>query len=194
MEQIQDNQQLETAKNEIQNKQQLETVKKELPTDYANKLSAWWCQAQKPGKVFTIEYTDIEDLAEQIDKHTAEAEKRAARRKSRSERQQQSLSEQCESVISELADVYGVTAKEVIKQLQAKLETAREQEQQKAFDAERAAAAKIKAFRAAHPEFIAEWEQLQSEQQKQAIRCSKLSTLIARSKQKKADVKSVALF
>ena len=180
-------------KNEIQNKQQLETVKKELPTEYAQKLSAWWCRAQKPGKVFTIEYTDIEDLAEQIDEHTAKAKKRAARRKSQPERQrqQQSLAEQ---VISKLADVYGVTVKEEIEHLQKKIETARKQEKEKAEKAEKAAAAKIEAFRAAHPELIEEWEQLQTEQQKQAIRCSKLSTLIVQSKQKKADVKSVALF
>lgn len=179
---------------QIQNKQQLETVKKELPTEYAKKLSAWWCRAQKPGKVFTIEYTDIEDLAEQIDEHTAEAKKRAARRKSQPERQRQSLSELCETVISELAYVRGMTVKEVIKQLQAKIETARKQEKEKASEAAQQAATKMQALRAAHPELFTEYDKLQSEYSKQQERSSRLSTLIAQSKQKKADVKSVALF
>ena len=177
--------------NVITNKQQLDTAKNELPVEYRNKLDLWWCRAQKPGKVFTIEYTDIEDLAEQIDKHTEEKDKRAARRKSRPERQQQSLAEQ---VISELADLYGVTLKEEIKHLQKKIETARKQEQEKASEAAQQAATKMQALRAAHPELFTEYDKLQSEYSKQQERSSRLSTLIAQSKQKKADVKSVALF
>ena len=41
--------------NQIKDKQQLETAMSELPTEYANKLSAWWCSAQKIGKLYVIE-------------------------------------------------------------------------------------------------------------------------------------------
>ncbi len=186
--------------NQIKDKQQLETAMSELPTEYSNKLSAWWCHAQKLGKLYVIEYTDIEDLTRQIDEHTAKAAKRSASRKHREHQERQTINEQCFEVISEFADVYGVTVKEVIKQLQAKTETAIEEEKQKASDAQRAAAAKIEAFKSAHSELIAEWEDLHSEQQKQALRCSKLSTLEirkrgrGRSTESETEVKTRVLF
>jgi hypothetical protein len=187
----------------ISKKEQIEQMTS-LTIEQKKELCTYLGRAQSRNADYAIE-CDGDDAAALLNwwqQHQVETAKRAARKKSRPERQQQSLSEQCETVISELADVYNVTVKEVIKQLQAKIETVREQEQQKAFDAERAAVEKIKAFKAAHPEFIAEWEQLQTEQQKQAIRCSKLSTQIAQAKyeqrrrgrSKSEDVKSVALF
>ena len=60
-------------KKTIEDKQQLAAAMAELPTEYANKLSAWWCRAQKPGKVYVISYDDVEDLAKQIDAHTEKA-------------------------------------------------------------------------------------------------------------------------
>lgn len=185
--------------NQIKDKQQLETAMSELPTEYANKLSAWWCRAQKPGKLYVIEYTDIEDLTRQIDEHTAKASKRSARRKSQPERQQQSLAEQCETVIKELASVYGMTVKEYIKHLQEEIETARASEYEKAETAKREATMKMDAFRAAHPELVQEWETLHKEQQKQLERCTQLHTMCGvakrgRSKKTEPEQKTKVLF
>ncbi len=190
--------------NVITNKQQLDTAKNELPVEYRNKLDLWWCRAQKPGKVFTIEYTDSEDLTSQIDAHTEKASKRSQKRQNRlngvqSERQQQQS--EADEIISELADVYGVTKNEMKKRL-------REHTQQKAAEAVREAesaaqqaAAKMQALRAAHPELSTEYDALKAEQQKQQERCSRLNAqnVMAQSKQKrgrraKSDVQSVALF
>lgn len=187
----------------IRTKEQIEQMTS-LTVEQKKELCTYLGRAQGRNADYAIE-CDGDDAAALLNwwqQHQEKAAKRAARKKSQPERQQQSFSEQCETVIRELAYVRGMTVKEVIKQLQAKIETVREQEQQKAFDAERAAVAKIKAFKEAHPEFIAEWEQLQTEQQKQAFRCSTLSTQIAQAKyeqrkrgrSKSEDVKSVALF
>jgi hypothetical protein len=191
--------------NVITNKQQLDTAKNELPVEYRNKLDLWWCRAQKPGKVFTIEYTDSEDLTSQIDAHTEKASKRSQKRQNRlngmqSERQQKSEAEQCHEAVKELADVYGVSVKNVIKRLQSKTAEARETEQQKASEAAQQAEAKMQALRAAHPELFTEYDALQSEYSKQQERSSRLSSqnVMAQSKQKRgrrAKVSSsVALF
>jgi len=190
--------------NVITNKQQLETAKNELPVEYRNKLDLWWCRAQKPGKVFTIEYTDSEDLTSQIDAHTEKASKRSQKRQNRlngmqPERQQQQS--EADEIISELADVYGVTKKEMKKRL-------REHTQQKAAEAVREAesaaqqaAAQMQALRAAHQELFTEYDALEAEHQKQQERFSRLNAqnVTAQSKQKrgrraKSDVQSVALF
>jgi type IV secretory pathway VirB4 component len=167
--------------NVITNKQQLETLKSELTTEHFVKLSAWWCRAQKPGKVFKIEYSDIEDLASQIDAHTEKASKRSQKRQNRlngvqSERQQKSEAEQCHEAVKELADVYGVSVKNIIKRLQSKTAEARETEQQKASEAAQQAEAKMQALRAAHPELFTEYDALQSEYSKQQERSSRLSS------------------
>lgn len=189
--------------NVITNKQQLETLKSELTTEHFVKLSAWWCRAQKPGKVFKIEYSDIEDLASQIDAHTEKASKRSQKRQNRlngmqSERQQKSEAEQCHEAVKELADVYGVSVKNVIKRLQSKTAEARETEQQKASEAAQQAEAKMQALRAAHPELFTEYDALQSEYSKQQERSSRLSSQnVMAQKQKRgrrAKVSSVALF
>lgn len=188
----------------IENKQQLAAAKSELPTEYATKLDAWWCRAQKPGKVFKIEYSDIEDLASQIDAHTEKASKRSQKRQNRlngvqPEHQQKSEAEQCHEAVKELADVYGVSVKNIIKRLQSKTAEARETEQQKASEAAQQAEAKMQALRAAHPELFTEYDALQSEYSKQQERSSRLSSqnVMAQSKQKRgrrAKVSSVALF
>ena len=193
--------------NVITNKQQLDTLKSELTTEHFVKLSAWWCRAQKPGKVFKIEYSDIEDLASQIDAHTEKASKRSQKRQKRQnrlngvqpERQQKSEAEQCHEAVKELADVYGVSVKNIIKRLQSKTAEARETEQQKASEAAQQAEAKMQALRAAHPELFTEYDALQFEYSKQQERCSRLSSqnVMAQSKQKRgrrAKVSSVALF
>lgn len=153
-----------------------------LTVEQKKELCLYLGRAQGRNADYAIECDgdDADALLSWWQQHQQKAAARSAKRENRhttAERQQQSLAEQCLQVIRELADVYGVTTKEVIKQLQAKIETARVQEQQKAFDAEKAASAKIEAFKAAHSELIAEWEDLQTEQQKQALRCNKLSTL-----------------
>ena len=189
--------------NVITNKQQLETLKSELTTEHFVKLSAWWCRAQKPGKVFKIEYSDIEDLASQIDAHTEKASKRSQKRQNRlngvqSERQQKSEAEQCHEAVKELADVYGVSVKNIIKRLQSETAEARETEQQKASEAAQQAEAKMQALRAAHPELFTEYDALQSEYSKQQERSSRLSSQnVMAQKQKRgrrAKVSSVALF
>ena len=189
--------------NVITNKQQLETAKNELPVEYRNKLDLWWCRAQKPGKVFTIEYTDSEDLTSQIDAHTEKASKRSQKRQNRlngvqPERQQKSEAEQCHEAVKELADVYGVSVKNIIKRLQSETAEARETEQQKASEAAQQAEAKMQALRAAHPELFTEYDALQSEYSKQQERSSRLSSQnVMAQKQKRgrrAKVSSVALF
>ena len=192
--------------NVITNKQQLETAKNELPVEYRNKLDLWWCRAQKPGKVFTIEYTDGEDLTSQIDAHTEKASKRSQKRQNclngmQSERQQQSEAEQCYEAVKGLADVYGVSVKNIIKRLQSETAEAIETEQQKASEAAQQAEAKMQALRAAHRELFVEYDALEAEQQKQQERFSRLNAqnVTAQSKQKrgrraKSDVQSVALF
>ena len=189
--------------NVITNKQQLETLKSELTTEHFVKLSAWWCRAQKPGKVFKIEYSDIEDLASQIDAHTEKASKRSQKRQNRlngmqSERQQQSEAEQCYEAVKGLADVYGVSVKNIIKRLQSETAEAIETEQQKASEAAQQAAAKMQALRAEHPELFTEYDALQSEYSKQQERSSRLSSQnVMAQKQKRgrrAKVSSVALF
>ena len=192
--------------NVITNKQQLETLKSELTTEHFVKLSAWWCRAQKPGKVFKIEYSDIEDLASQIDAHTEKASKRSQKRQNRlngvqSERQQKSEAEQCHEAVKELADVYGVSVKSIIKRLQSETAEVIKTEQQKASEAAQQAEAKMQALRAAHPELFTEYDALQSEYSKQQERSSRLSAqnVTAQSKQKrgrraKSDVQSIALF
>ena len=189
--------------NVITNKQQLETLKSELTTEHFVKLSAWWCRAQKPGKVFKIEYSDIEDLASQIDAHTEKASKRSQKRQNRlngmqSERQQQSEAEQCYEAVKGLADVYGVNVKNIIKRLQSETAEAIETEQQKASEAAQQAAAKMQALRAEHPELFTEYDALQSEYSKQQERSSRLSSQnVMAQKQKRgrrAKVSSVALF
>lgn len=189
--------------NVITNKQQLETLKSELTTEHFVKLSAWWCRAQKPGKVFKIEYSDIEDLASQIDAHTEKASKRSQKRQNRlngmqSERQQQSEAEQCYEAVKGLADVYGVSVKNIIKRLQSETAEAIETEQQKASEAAQQAEAKMQALRAAHPELFTEYDALQSEYSKQQERSSRLSSQnVMAQKQKRgrrAKVSSVALF
>ena len=189
--------------NVITNKQQLETLKSELTTEHFVKLSAWWCRAQKPGKVFKIEYSDIEDLASQIDAHTEKASKRSQKRQNRlngvqPEHQQKSEAEQCYEAVKGLADVYGVSVKNIIKRLQSKTAEARETEQQKASEAAQQAEAKMQALRAAHPELFTEYDALQSEYSKQQERSSRLSSQnVMAQKQKRgrrAKVSSVALF
>jgi chromosome segregation ATPase len=189
--------------NVITNKQQLETLKSELTTEHFVKLSAWWCRAQKPGKVFKIEYSDIEDLASQIDAHTEKASKRSQKRQNRlngmqSECQQQSEAEQCYEAVKGLADVYGVSVKNIIKRLQSETAEAIETEQQKASEAAQQAEAKMQALRAAHPELFTEYDALQSEYSKQQERSSRLSSQnVMAQKQKRgrrAKVSSVALF
>ena len=192
--------------NVITNKQQLETLKSELTTEHFVKLSAWWCRAQKPGKVFKIEYSDIEDLVRQIDAHTEKASKRSQKRQNRlngvqPEHQQKSEAEQCHEAVKELADVYGVSVKNIIKRLQSKTAEARETEQQKASEAAQQAEAKKQALRAAHRELFVEYDALEAEQQKQQERFSRLNAqnVTAQSKQKrgrraKSDVQSIALF
>ena len=178
--------------NVITNKQQLETLKSELTIEHFNKLTAWWCRAQKPGKVYAIEYTDIEDLVRQIDAHTEKASKRSQKRQNRlngvqPERQQKSEAEQCHEAVKELADVYGVNVKDIINRLQSKATEARVTEQQKASEAAQQAATKMQALRAAHPELFTEYEALQAEQQKQQERSSRLYTqnVLAKSKYKR---------
>ena len=189
--------------NVITNKQQLETLKSELTTEHFVKLSAWWCRAQKPGKVFKIEYSDIEDLASQIDAHTEKASKRSQKRQNRlngvqPEHQQKSEAEQCYEAVKGLADVYGVSVKNIIKRLQSKTAEARETEQQKASEAAQQAEAKMQALRAAHPELFTEYDALQLEYSKQQERSSRLSSQnVMAQKQKRgrrAKVSSVALF
>lgn len=189
--------------NVITNKQQLETLKSELTTEHFVKLSAWWCRAQKPGKVFKIEYSDIEDLASQIDAHTEKASKRSQKRQNRlngvqPERQKQSEAEQCYEAVKGLADVYGVSVKNIIKRLQSETAEAIETEQQKASEAAQQAEAKMQALRAAHPELFTEYDALQSEYSKQQERSSRLSSQnVMAQKQKRgrrAKVSSVALF
>lgn len=178
--------------NVIENKQQLAAAKNELPTEYFNKLSAWWCRAQKPGKVYAIEYTDIEDLVRQIDAHTEKASKRSQKRQNclngvQSDRQQKSEAEQCHEAVKELANVYGVSVKDIVNRLQSKATEARVTEQQKASEAAQQAATKMQALRAAHPELFTEYEALQAEQQKQQERSSRLYTqnVLAKSKYKR---------
>ena len=189
----------------IENKQQLAAAKDGLAPEYATKLDLWWCRAQKPGKVFKIEYSDIEDLASQIDAHTEKASKRSQKRQNRlngmqSERQQQSEAEQCYEAVKGLADVYGVSVKNIIKRLQSETAEAIETEQQKASEAAQQAAAKVQALRAEHPELFSVYDALQSEYSKQQERCSRLNAqnVTAQSKQKRgrrAKVSSsVALF
>lgn len=189
--------------NVITNKQQLETLKSELTTEHFVKLSAWWCRAQKPGKVFKIEYSDIEDLASQIDAHIEKASKRSQKRQNRlngvqPERQQQSEAEQCYEAVKGLADVYGVSVKNIIKRLQSETAEAIETEQQKASEAAQQAAAKMQALRAEHPELFTEYDALQFEYSKQQERSSRLSSQnVMAQKQKRgrrAKVSSVALF
>ena len=189
----------------IENKQQLAAAKDGLAPEYATKLDLWWCRAQKGSKVYVIEYSDIEDLVRQIDAHTEKASKRSQKRQNRlngvqPERQQKSEAEQCHEAVKELADVYGVSVKNIIKRLQSKTAEARETEQQKASEAAQQAEAKMQALRAAHPELFTEYDALQFEYSKQQERCSKLSSqnVMAQSKQKRgrrAKVSSsVALF
>ena len=186
----------------IENKQQLAAAKDGLAPEYASKLDLWWCRAQKGSKVYVIEYADIEDLVRQIDAHTEKASKRSQKRQNRlngvqPERQQQS---EADEIISELADVYGVTKNEMKKRL-------REHTQQKAAEAVREAesaaqqaAAQMQALRAAHQELFTEYDALKAEQQKQQERFSRLNAqnVMAQSKQKRgrrAKVSSsVALF
>ena len=187
----------------IENKQQLAAAKDGLAPEYATKLDLWWCRAQKGSKVYVIEYSDIEDLVRQIDAHTEKASKRSQKRQNRlngmqSERQQKSEAEQCHEAVKELADVYGVSVKNVIKRLQSKTAEARETEQQKASEAAQQAEAKMQALRAAHPELFTEYDALQSEYSKQQERSSRLSSQnVMAQKQKRgrrAKVSSVALF
>ena len=166
-------------KKTIEDKQQLAAAMAELPTEYANKLSAWWCRAQKPGKVYVISYDDVEDLAKQIDAHTEKASKRSQSRQNRGTvepktKQKQSEAEKCLAVISELADVCNVTVKDIIKQLQAKADAARETERKKAAEAAKQAEAAVNAFRNEHAELFAQYEALQAEQQKQENRSIRL--------------------
>ena len=188
--------------NVITNKQQLETLKSELTTEHFVKLSAWWCRAQKPGKVFKIEYSDIEDLASQIDAHTEKASKRSQKRQNRlngvqPERQQQQS--EADEIISELADVYGVTKNEMKKRLKAHTQEKAAEAVREAESAVQQAAAKMQALRAAHRELFVEYDALEAEQQKQQERSSRLSSqnVMTQSKQKRgrrAKISSVALF
>ena len=165
-------------KKTIENKQQLTAAMGQLPTEYGNKLSAWWCRAQKPGKVYVISYDDVEDLAKQIDAHTEKASKRSQARLNRGAesktKQKQSEAEKCLAVISELADVCNVTVKDIIKQLQAKADAARETERKKAEQAAQQAEAAVNAFRSEHAELFAQFEALQAEQRKQEGRSLRL--------------------
>ena len=166
--------------NIIQNKQQLATAMamEDLPSEYKNKLSAWWCRAQKPGRVYVISYDDAEDLCKQIDAHTEKASKRSQARLNRGAesktKQKQSEAEKCFAVISELADVRDVTVNEVIKQLQAEADAARETEREKADEAARQAEAAVNAFKSEHAELFAQYEALKAEQQKQEGRSLRL--------------------
>ena len=163
-------------KKTIENKQQLTAAMGQLPTEYANKLSAWWCRAQKPGKVYVISYDDEEDLAKQIDAHTEKASKRSQARLNRGaeSKTKQSEAEKCLAVISELADVCNVTVKDIIKQLQAKADAARETERKKAEQAAQQAEAAVNAFKSEHAELFAQYEALQAEQRKQEGRSLRL--------------------
>lgn len=187
----------------IENKQQLAAAKDGLAPEYATKLDLWWCRAQKGSKVYVIEYSDIEDLVRQIDAHTEKASKRSQKRQNRlngvqPERQQKSEAEQCHEAVKELADVYGVSVKNIIKRLQSETAEAIETEQQKASEAAQQAAAKMQALRAEHPELFSVYDALQSEYSKQQERSSRLSSQnVMAQKQKRgrrAKVSSVALF
>lgn len=163
-------------KKTIEDKQQLAAAMGQLPTEYANKLSAWWCRAQKPGRVYVISYDDEEDLCKQIDAHTEKASKRSQSRLNRGaeSKTKQSEAEKCLAVISELADVCNVTVKDIIKQLQAKADAARETERKKADEAARQAEAAVNAFKSEHAELFAQFEALQAEQRKQEGRSLRL--------------------
>lgn len=163
-------------KKTIENKQQLTAAMGQLPTEYGNKLSAWWCRAQKPGRVYVISYDDEEDLAKQIDAHTEKASKRSQARLNRGaeSKTKQSEAEKCLAVISELADVCNVTVKDIIKQLQAKADAARETERKKADEAAKQAEAAVNAFKSEHAELFAQYEALKAEQQKQEGRSLRL--------------------
>lgn len=172
----------------ISNKQQLQTAMSELASEYANKLSAWWCRAQKPGKVFTIEYANIEDLVRQIDEHTEKASRRSQSRQSRlkglqPERQQRSLAKQCLAVIKELAEVKAKSVKDVIKLLKEQIDEVRKVECVKAEAAAHNAAEKVNAFKLEHAELFAQLEALQAEQRKQEGRSLRLYGQILRRKQ-----------
>ena len=182
----------------ISNKQQLQTAMSELEKEYAKKLSAWWCRAQKPGKVYAIEYADIDDLVQQIDAHTEKASKRSQSRQSRMgvkpERQQRSLAEQCLAVISELAKVKDKSVKDVIKLLKEQIDEVRKVECVKAEAAAQRAAEKVNAFKSEHAELFAQLEALQAEQQKQENRSIKLyGQTLQRGRRAKIS-SSVALF
>lgn len=161
-------------KKTIENKQQLAAAMGQLPTEYANKLSAWWTKAQKFGRVYVISYDDVEDLSKQIDAHYEKAAKRSQSRLNRGTesktKQKQSEAEKCWAVISELADVRDVTVNEVIKQLQAEADAAREAERKKAEQAAQQAEAAVNAFRSEHAELFAQYEALKAEQRKQESR------------------------
>ena len=190
----------------IENKQQLAAAKDGLAPEYATKLDLWWCRAQKGSKVYVIEYSDIEDLVRQIDAHTEKASKRSQKRQNRlngvqPEHQQKSEAEQCYEAVKGLADVYGVSVKNIIKRLQSETAEVIETEQQKASEAAQQAEAKMQALRAAHRELFVEYDALEAEQQKQQERFSRLNAqnVTAQSKQKrgrraKSDVQSIALF
>lgn len=163
-------------KKTIENKQQLAAAMGQLPSEYANKLSAWWCRAQKPGRVYVISYDDEEDLTKQIDAHTEKASKRSQARLNRGaeSKTKQSEAEKCLAVISELADVCNITVKDIIKQLQAKADAARETERKKAEQAAQQAEAAVNAFKSEHAELFAQFEALQAEQRKQEGRSLRL--------------------
>lgn len=173
----------------IKSKEQIEQMTS-LSVEQKKELCTYLGRAQGRNKDYFIECDgdSADALLSWWHHHQQKAAARSAKRANRhttAERQQQSLAEQCLQVISELADVRGKSVKDALATLKDQIDEVRRIETAKAEAEAAKATEKINAFKAEHADVISQYEALQSERSKLAMRSDKLNVQCVKAESKR---------
>lgn len=173
----------------IKSKEQIEQMTN-LSVEQKKELCTYLGRAQGRNKDYFIECDgdSADALLSWWHQHQQKAAARSAKRANRhttAERQQQSLAEQCLQVISELADVRGKSVKDALATLKDQIDEVRRIETAKVEAEAAKATEKINAFKAKHADVIIQYEALQAERSKLAMRSDKLNVQCVKAESKR---------
>lgn len=165
-----------------------------LSVEQKKELCTYLGRAQGRNKDYVIECDDdsADSLLEWWQQHQQKAAARSAKRTSRqtrqnstAERQQKSVAEECFAVISELANVRGKSVKDALATLKEQIDEVRRIETAKEEAEAAKATEKINAFKAEHADVIIQYEALQAERSKLAMRSDKLNVQCVKAESKR---------
>lgn len=158
-----------------------------LTVEQKKELCTYLGRAQGRNKDYVIECDgdSADSLLEWWQQHQQKAAARSAKRTSRQTRQQKTVAEECFAVISELANVRGKSVKDALATLKEQIDEVRRIETAKVEAEAAKATEKINAFKAEHADVIIEYEALQAERSKLAMRSDKLNVQCVKAESKR---------